>query len=176
MKKISLIFKETAEKVMRDNLKSANAFFILTYSNLSSPDLTSLRQSLRDSHASFFVVKNSVARRALKSAGLESMVKFIEGPCGLVTVLEEPASVSKVLYNFHKEHEGLKLEGGFLGDRLLDKKDIEALAKLPSREALRHQAVGILYSLLSGLVYTLKGNLNKLVYCLEDLKNKKTTN
>jgi len=56
----------------------------------------------------------------------------------------------------------------------LDKADIEALAKLPSREVLLQQAFGILYSLLSGLVYTLKGNINKLVYTLEDLKKKKT--
>jgi large subunit ribosomal protein L10 len=175
MKKIGLIFKETAEKAIQDNLKGANSFFILTYSNLSSPDLTSLRQSLKDSQARFFVVKNSVARRAFKTAGLESMVKLIEGPCGLVVVREEPASVSKVLYNFHKQHEGLKLEGAFLEDRLLDKEEIEAMAKLPSQEVLRHQVVGVLYSLLSGLVYTLKGNLNKLVYTLQDLQNKKTT-
>jgi len=174
MKKIGLIFKETAEKAMQDNLKKANAFFILRYSNLSGPDLTSLRQSLRDSQATLFVLKNSVARRAFKNAGLESIVKLIEGPCGLVTVREEPVSVSKVLYNFHKQHEGLKLEGGFFGDRLLDKKDIEALAKLPSREVLLQQLVGLLYSMLSGLVYTLKGNLNKLVYSLEEIKNKKT--
>lgn len=173
MKKIGLIFKETAEKAIEDNLKSANAFFILKYSNLSSPDLTSLRQALKDSQASLFVVKNSTARRAFKKAGLENMVKLIEGPCGLVCVREEPVSVSKVLYNFHKEHESLKLEGGFFEDRLLDQKDIEVLAKLPSRQVLRQQAVGILYSVLSSLVYTLKGNLNKLVYGLDEIKNKK---
>jgi large subunit ribosomal protein L10 len=174
MNKLGLIFKETAQETMQDNLKKAEAFFILTYSNLSSPDMTSLRQSLRDSRATLFVVKNSVARRAFKSAGLENMVNLIEGPCGLVTVSEEPVSVSKVLYNFHKEHEGLKLEGGFLKDKLLSKEDIVALAKLPSQGALRQQLAGILYSLLFGLVYTLKGNLNKLVYSLEDLKKKKS--
>ena len=174
MKKIGLVFKETAEKVIQDNLKEASSFFILTYSNLSSPDLTSLRQSLKDSQARLFVVKNSVARRALKTAGLENMVKLIEGPCGLVVAREEPAGVSKVLYNFHKQHEGLKLEGAFVEERLLDKKDIETMAKLPSRDVLRHQAVGVLYSILSGLVYTLKGNLNKLVYTLQDLQKKKT--
>jgi len=174
MKKIGLIFKETAEKVIQDNLKDASAFFVLRYSNLSSPDLTSLRQSLRDSQARLFVVKNSVARRAFKKAGLESMVELVNGPCGVVVASEEPASVSKVLYNFHKEHEGLQLEGGFLEDKLLNKNDIEAMAKLPSRDVLRQQVVGILYSMLSGLVYTLKGNLNKLVYTLEDLKNKKS--
>ncbi len=174
MKKIGLIFKETAEKQIKDNLKSANAFFILKYSGLSSPLLTNLRQSLKDSRATLFVVKNSVARRALKSTGLENMIKLIDGPCGLVIAEEEPVNVSKVLYSFHKEHGELKLEGGFLQDRLLDTKDIEALAKLPTRDVLRQQAVGVLYSLLSGLVYTLKGNLNKLVYCMEEIKDKKT--
>ena len=174
MKKLGLVFKETAQKAVQDNLKKAEAFFILTYSNLSGPDMTTLRQSLRDTQATLFVMKNSVARRAFKSAGLENMAKLIEGPCGLVCVREEPVSVSKVLYNFHKAHEGLKLEAGFLQDKLLNKEDIVVLAKLPSQGVLRQQLAGILYSMLSGLVYTLKGNLNKLVYSLEDLKNKKT--
>lgn len=175
MKKLGLVFKETAQEAMQDNLKKAEAFFVLTYSNLSSLDMTTLRQSLRDARATLFVVKNSVARRAFKSAGLQDLAKLIEGPCGVVCVREEPVSVSKVLYNFHKAHEGLKLEGALLGEKLLNKEDIVVLAKLPSQDVLRQQLVGILYSMLSGLIYTLKGNLNKLVYSLEDLKNKKTT-
>ena len=174
MKKLGLLFKETSENRIKSNLKESNAFFIIKYSGLSSPALCSLRQTLKGSSASLFVVKNSVARRALKDSGLESLIKSVEGPCGLVFVKEEPVSVSKTLCTFIKEHEALKLEGGFLQDRILEKKDIENMSKLPSKEVLRAQVVCALNSPISGLVITLNQVLAKFVICLDQIKQKKS--
>ena len=175
MKKLGLLFKEVSESKIKLSLKESNALFIVRYSGLSSPDLSALRQNLKGSNARLFVVKNSVARRALKSSGLETLIKSVEGPCGLVFVKDEPVSTSKVLCNFQKEHEPLKLEGGFLKDKVLEKKDIEALAKLPSREVLRAQVVMTLNSPISGLVITLNQILVKFVYCIDQIRHKKTS-
>ena len=174
MKKLGLIFKETSEKGIKENLKKTGSVFIVKYSGLSSPDITALRQALKDSHARLFVVKNTVARRALKSSGLEGAIKSIEGPCGLVFVNEEPAMVSKALYNFAKDHEKLKLEAGFIEDMVLAKSDIEAMAKIPSKEVLRAQVVGGLAAPITKLVMVLNGNIKKLVYCLDQISKKKT--
>lgn len=173
MKKLGLLFKETSENRIKDTLKISNAVFIVRYSGVSSPDLSSLRLSLRGSKAELFVVKNSVARRALKSAGLESIVKGIEGPCGLVFVKDEPVAVSKVLCNFSKDHEALKLEGGSMQEKVLEIKDIEAMSKLPSREILLAMVVGALNAPISGLVITLNQVLAKFVICLDQIKQKK---
>lgn len=175
MKKIGLIVKETSENRIKDILKGSNAFFIIKYSGLSGPDLNTLRQNLKNSRANLFVVKNSVARRALDSAGLKQMLKYIEGPCGLVFAEDEPVGTSKVLYAFVKDHEQLKLEGGLLKDKVLEKQDIESLAKLPSLEVLRAQVVMTLNSPISGLVITLNQVLAKFVYCLDQIKQKKTS-
>ena len=101
------------------------------------------------------------------------MIKSVEGPCGLVFTKEEPVVTSRVLYDFSRQHEQLKLEAGFLEDRVLDKKDIETLARLPSKEVLRYQAVVVLKSPITGLVFVLKQILTKFVYCLDQIKNKK---
>jgi len=173
MKKLGALFKEVSEKSIESNLKEANSVFVVKYSGVASPDLSSLRQSLKGSGGRLFVVKNSVARRALKSSGMEPLIKSIEGPCGLIFSKDEPVGVSRLLYNFTKEHENLKLEGGLLKDRLLENKDIEALAKLPSQEVLRAQVVMTLKSPISGLVMVLSQTLKKFVYCLEQIKQKK---
>lgn len=173
MKKIGLVIKEASENRIKNNLRNANAFFIVKYSGLSGPDLTALRQSLKLTQATMFVAKNSVTRRALKDSGLEAMIKTIEGPCGLIFVNEEPISASKALCNFSKQHEQLKLEAGFLENKVLGQKDIEALAKLPSKEVLRAQVVMALNSPISGLVVTLDRILAKFVYCLDQIKQKK---
>ena len=148
---------------------------MIGYSGLSSPDITLLRQSLKKIGVNFFVVKNSVARRALAESNLEGLVKNIDGPCGLVFTKDEPVDTSRILCNFLKEHEQLKLQGGFLKDKVLEKKDIESMAKLPSRDSLRAQVVMALNSTIARLVYVLNGNLRKLVVCLDQIKKKKST-
>lgn len=175
MKKLGLIVKEASENRIKKYLKESATFFVVKYSGLSSPDLSNLRLSLKSSQADLFVVKNSVARRALKGNGLEEIVKRIEGPCGLVFTLVEPVDASKTLYNFSKDHQQLKLEGGFLKDKILEKKDIEAMAKIPSQLALRTELVMVIKSPITRLVTTLSGTINQLVYCLEQIKSKKTT-
>ena len=174
MKKLGVLFKETSEKVIKTNLKDSNAVFIIKYSGLSGPSLSSLRQNLKKTDARLFVVKNSIARHAIKDSGLDLVLGKVEGPCGFIFVKDEPVGASKVLCDFFKEHEQLKLEGGFLNDKLLEKKDIESLAKLPSKEVLRAQVVGALNSPISGIVYVLSGTLRKFVYCLDQIKNKKS--
>ena len=173
MKKLGLLFKEVSETQIKTNLKKSDAVFIIKYSGLSSPDITSLRMSLRGSNANLFVVKNSVARRALKDAGLEAIVKGIEGPCGLIFVKDEPVAASKVLFNFSKGHEALKLEGGSLKDKVLVREDIEAMSKLPSKEVLRAQVVCTLNAPIVGLAIVLNQILTKFVICIDQIKLKK---
>ncbi len=175
MKKLGLLFKEASESRIKQTLKDSAAFFIIGYSGVASPDLCSLRQALKSSSASLFVVKNSVARRALKESGFDNMLKNIEGPCGFVFMKDEPVAVSQALCNFVKEHEHLKLAGGSFKDRIIEKADIEAMSKLPSKETLRAMAVVALNSPISGLVITLNQVLAKFVYCIDQIKQKKTS-
>jgi large subunit ribosomal protein L10 len=175
MKKFGLLVKEISANRIKTNLQKADSFFIVKYSGLSSPDITSLRQSLKASKADIFVVKNSVARLALKDSGMEALVKNIEGPCGLVFSWEEPVIVSKALCDFGKDHEKMQLAGGYLKDRVLEKADIEAMAKLPSREVLLTQAVIAIKSPITGLVMVLNNTLKKLVICLDQVKQKKNS-
>ncbi|MFA4984004.1 MAG: 50S ribosomal protein L10 [Candidatus Omnitrophota bacterium] len=173
MKKLGLLVKEISENRVKGYLKDSNSVFVLKYSGLSSPDMTSLRQVLTGINASLFVVKNSIARRALKERGLEDLIKSVEGPCGFVFAKDEPVGVCKTLCGFAKDHEKLKLEGGFFNERLLDNKEIEAISKLPSKEILRAQAVMTLKSPITNIVMVLGATLKKFVCCLDQIKQKK---
>ncbi len=173
MKKLSSIIKETSEKQIKENLKESSTVFVVNYPKISSPDITALRHSLKTVDALLFVIKNTVARRALKDSGLEILVKKIEGPCGLVFIQDDPAGVSRILYNFFKTHEQLKIEGGYLKDRLLEKNDIEAMAKLPTKEILRAQVVMTLNSPIVNIVMTLNALLRNLVVCLDQIRQNK---
>jgi len=175
MEKIGLIFRETLESRIEKELKESNGIYIIKYSKLSAPDLTLLRQSLKGSNASLLVAKNSIVRRALTDANLEILVKFVEGPCGVVFAKKEAVDASRALYKFSREHEHLKLECGFLEDKFIDRKIIEILANLAPKEVLRAQVVTAMKSPIFGMVCVLKQTLRKFVYCLEQIKQKKST-
>jgi large subunit ribosomal protein L10 len=173
MKKIGLIFKETSEKQIQTRLKDSQSFLLIGYSKINSPALTTLRMSLKAADASLCVVKNSVARRALKDCRMEGMLPSVEGPCAFIFTKDEPVNASRVLYDFYKTNENLKIATGFFQDKVLEKKDIERLAKLPGREVLRAQVVMTLNSPLSRLAMALNSNLRKLVCVLDQIKNKR---
>jgi len=173
MKKLGLLVKEIAGNRIKSEIEKSSSVFLIKYSGLSSPDICSLRQSLRSVNARLFVVRNNVAKRALKDMGHQDLLNSIDGPCGLIFAEVEPVGVSKLLCDFSKEHEHLIIEAGLLKDKNLSKKDIETLAKLPSKEVLRAQVVMGLKAPINGIVMCLSGTLKKFVYCLDQIKNKK---
>lgn len=175
MKKIGLVVKEYSENTIVSSIKDSDACFVLKYSGLSSPDVTSLRRAFDGKKAKFLVVKNTVARRALKQVGLESIISKVEGPCGFVFIKDEPVEVSKAIFNFYKDHEKLVIEGGVFNNKVVEKKDIEFMSKLPSKDVLRAQVVCTLNSPIVGIVMVLNANLRKLVMCLEQIKQKKSS-
>ncbi|RJO64250.1 MAG: 50S ribosomal protein L10 [Candidatus Omnitrophota bacterium] len=175
MKKLGLLFKEVSGNRIKDKLAKADTVFVVKYSGLSGPELNMLRQSLSDFKVNLFVVRNTIAKRILKSSQWEGLSAFLNGPCGFIFVNDDPANASKVLYAFSKEHEKLRLEGGFLKERLLEKKDIEALAKMPSKETLRAQVTIGLKAPITGIVMVLSQTLKKFVICLDQIKKKKET-
>lgn len=174
MKKIGLLVKETSGSRIKDSFKLSKGLIIVKYSGVSSPDMSSLRKTLKGAGANLFVVKNSVARRAMKELGLNDLIGSVEAPCGMIFFKDEPVDTSRVLCAFRKDHDKLVLEGGFLIDRLLTRKDIETMSKLPSKDILRAQVVMALNAPISGLVIVLNQTLKKFVYCLDQVKQKKS--
>ncbi len=173
MKKIGLLVKETSASRIKDNFKISKGLVIVKYSGVSSPDMSSLRKTLKGSGADLFVVKNSIARRAMKELGLDDLIKPIETPCGMIFFKDEPVGTFKILCAFRKEHEKLVLESGLFKDKLLTLKDIEVISALPSKEALRAKLVVVLNSPVSKLVIVLNQTLKKFVYCLDQIKKNK---
>jgi len=170
MKKIGQLIKETSENRIKDSFKSSQGLIIIKYSGVSSPDMSILRKALRGSGSDLFVVKNSIAKRAMKELGLVDLIKSIETPCGMIFFKDEPVDTSRILCAFRKDHEKLVLEGGLLQDKLLSLKDIEIMSALPSKEALRAKVVMTLNAPISKLAIVLNQTLKKFVYCLEQIK------
>ena len=173
MKKIGQLVKETSQNRIKDSFKKSAGLIIVKYSGVSSPDMSILRKILKGSGADLFVVKNSIARRAMKELGLDGLVPSIETPCGMIFFKDEPVDTSRILCAFRKEHAKLVLEGGLLQDKVLTLKDIELMSSLPSKEALRGKLVVTLNAPIVKFVVVLNQTIKKFVYCLDQIKQNK---
>ena len=173
MKKIGQLVKETSQSRIKKSFEASQGLIIVKYSGVSSPDMSSLRKILKGSKADLIVVKNSIARRAMKELGLDGLIPSIETPCGMIFFKDEPVDISRILCAFRKEHAKLVLEGGLLQDKQITLKDIELMSTLPSKDALRGKLVVTLNSPILKLVIVLNQSMKKFVHCLDQIKQNK---
>lgn len=142
-------------------LNEAEAVFVTEYRGLSVAKLAGIRKTLRESDAEYVVYKNTLAKLATRTVGLESLDEFLVGPTALTFVKGDVAGAAKALRDAAKVLPALVLKGGVLGQSTLSADDIKALADLPSREELLAQFAGALQAPLvktAGLLQALPRN------------------
>jgi large subunit ribosomal protein L10 len=167
---------EKAEVVQAIQAKVAKSQIgILTdFKGLKVADMTRLRRQLQEADAELTVVKNTLLRRAgADDSPLAPLLSQVAGPNALTLGYADPVSVTKVLIKFAQEKPQLVIKGGTLGGQALSFKDLEALSKLPAREVLLAQLLGVLQGVPAGLVTVLAGVIRNLLNVLVALKDKK---
>jgi large subunit ribosomal protein L10 len=134
----------------KDSIELANGKFskagialVVHNHGLTVAQVSELRRKMREAGADFKVVKNRLAKIAVKGTNFEAIGDMLTGPTVIATS-EDPVSVAKGLVDFAKTNEKLVIIGGAFGAQKLDAKAVEALAKLPSLNELRAKIVGML--------------------------------
>ena len=110
---------------------------------LTVVESSDLRGKMRANGAAYKVTKNRIAKLALKDTAYENLTDVFTGPTAIGTS-SDPVAAAKVLVEFAKENDKLTIVGGAIGEQMLDKAGVEALAKLPSLDELRAKMVGLL--------------------------------
>lgn len=148
--------KEAAVKEISSELESAGAIFAVDYRGISVPQAAELRSKLRDSDASFSVVKNRLAKRATDGTDAAAALdEHLVGPTALTFVRGDAVVAAKTISDFMKANDVLAYKGGLMDGAALAPDQFNAIAKLPGVEILRGQLVGLAASPLSGVVRTL---------------------
>ena len=160
-------------KEIASRLKSAETLIVTRYKGLSAQDINELRKELKKISGEYLVVKDSMAKKALKDGANNGIAEFIQGEVGIAVYKSDPSIVFKTLVKFSKEHEPLKICGGFADGAVLSNQDIIAIAALPSRDVLLTRLAIVLNSPIRGLAVSLSGIICKLAYALNAVKDKK---
>lgn len=131
-----MILKDTQERIA-----DVRGLYLADFSGLTVESMTSLRRKCREQGVQFRVIKNTLLRRAFNSRGITELDKYLVGNTGLVFSQDSEMAPAKILSDFAKGNEKLKVKAAVVDGRLFDSKSIAVLATLPSREVLLSQVL-----------------------------------
>ena len=125
------------------------------YRGLSVAEMTELRKEARNAGVYMRVVKNTLARRAVKGTEFECMQDSLKGPLLLAFAKDDPGAAARVIKNFAKEHDALQAVSLSAGGQLLPASDLSKLADLPTLDQARAMLLGVMMAPMSKLARTL---------------------
>jgi large subunit ribosomal protein L10 len=150
-------------------LAESSAALLTEYRGISVANLEKLRRSLREVGGEYKIYKNTLVRRAAKSAGVAELESLLVGPTGITFVSGDVSAVAKVLRDFARENPDLVVKGGLIGKDFINASDAAALAELPSREVLLAQIAGMFAAPMQRFASLLNAVPAKFAYALSAL-------
>ena len=133
----------------------AHSAVVAEYRGMSAEKMTDLRAKARQGGAYLKVVKNSLAKRAVQGTAFECMTDAFIGPVILGFSMEDPGAAARVIKDFSKGNEALKVTAVSVSGQLLPASDIERLATLPTRDQALAILCGVLQAPVTKFVRTL---------------------
>jgi large subunit ribosomal protein L10 len=131
--------KEAILKDTRGRIADVRGLYLADFSGLTVESMTKLRKECRDQGVQFRVIKNTLLRRAFNERGITALDDYLVGNTGLVFSPSNETAPAKILADFAKANEKLKVKAAVVDGRLMDARAISRLAALPSREVLLSQ-------------------------------------
>lgn len=158
--------KVESVEALKERLGTAKSAVLTEYRGLSVQQLSDLRKQLKGAAAEYKVIKNRLARLAVKGSALDPLGAHLKGPTGLVFTKQDPVAVAKALQVFVKANPQLQIKLGLVEGKVVQPAELKALADLPSKEQLRSQIVGAVQGPMAQLVSLLQAPLREIVYVL----------
>ena len=165
--------KAAAIAEIASHIDESDAIFAVDYRGITVAQVAELRARLRESDATFKVVKNSLTERAADQVGADTLKGLLSGPTALTFVRGDAATAAKAVADYARTTQLLPFKGGLMDGAALDVEQIRSLSRLPSREVLYGQLVGVVASPVSGLVRTLNALLSGVAVALGQVQAKK---
>ena len=135
-------------------ISNAQAIIIAEYRGLEVGQLTQLRAKTRESGIYFRVIKNSLVRRAVADTPYAELAKHMVGPL-VYGIGTDPVAAAKVLHEFSKGNDKFVIKVGAIGNQIISRDEITALAALPSRDELLSKLLGTMQAPIAKFVQTL---------------------
>lgn len=159
--------KEKIVNQVAELVRQSPVAILAEYRGLKHSEMTELRRACRKEGARFMVVKNRLLRLALKQAGRVPIDQLLVGPTAVMLAQGDAAPSCKLLSDYAKKHDELKLKGALIEDTVYSGEQVRVMATLPPREVIYAQIAGAVVGGVRGIA----SGLNELMAQLARLMN-----
>src|SRR2546423_10169451 len=134
--------KEAELAQLESAFKGSESAILVDYKGLNVPQVTELRRQLRSAKAGYKVVKNTIAKRALKGTSFEPLEQFFVGTTAVAFTKTDPVALAKTLTTFVKTAPKLTIKAAVVQGRAIKPAEVADLASLPGKPELYARLLG----------------------------------
>lgn len=166
--------KAKAVETMTTEIAKATNAFVIEFKGITVPQVTELRQKVRETNSTYIVVKNTLALIALKDSAMIELKEHFSGPTAIAYNQGDAVALAKALTKFAKDVPALTFKGALLDGKVVPASQIDNIASLPSREELVSKLLYVLQSPMRGLAIVLNANIRNLAVVLDQISKSKS--
>jgi large subunit ribosomal protein L10 len=167
--------KEQVVSEMADKFSKAKSIFLADFSGIDANTINSLRKKFNQEKVEYRIVKNTLAKLSFENAGIDGMSSYLNGINSYVISYDDPTLPMKVVDDFKSSlDEKFAVKVAYFEGEIIGPDRIKGIAKLPTREQLLSQLIGVLQAPAAKLVGTLQANVTNFLLVLKALESKKS--
>lgn len=158
---------------VNETAKDALSLVIADSRGVNVSDMTSLRKLAREQNVRLRIVRNTLAKRAFKDTEFECVEEVLVGPSLFGFSMEDPGAAARIFKDFAKSNDAFEVKALSVGGKLLGAGQIDALAKLPTRDEALARLASVMIAPVTKLVRTFNdvpGRVTRVVAAVRDQK------
>ena len=167
-------FKQEKIEAMKENFSKAKVAVVTEYRGLTVEEITKLRRALQKENSDYMVTKNTLAKVASKGTQFEVLEEVLKGPVAIAFGFADEVAPAKVLKKFIKEAKKGQIIAAAMDGKLLNAKETEVLADLPSKEELYAKMLGCINSPATGIAGAVNAVMSGLVRAMDQVAKQKS--